>query len=804
MTVGFEHPNLAMAAAGLALAPLLIHLLSRRRYRREPWAAMVFLRLALAQTRTRTRLEQWLLLAMRTLLILLFGAAVSRPHFGSGGGPMAADARPRDLVLVIDDTLSMQAAVGHSSAEPRGNAAVENGAKAANAANKAGLSNGPNTTIAGVQAGVGIQTCFDLAVRQAEAVLATMRPGDRVGIVTVAGARLRSAALIVGGEDARRIVRGLTCTHDAGRTDAALAAADRLLAAGSADAGDRVVHLFTDAAATGWPGRVRGDATSKPESAGDAGATNSTGSTVTAAPAATVAAATRHVDALVLHVATPAARDNLAVSRLACRREFAHRRIGAATADVVAHTASALVGARIEWRIGEQVVRTDPLPTLRPESPVTVAADLELPESDDAAITARVIPPGPDALEADNQRYAVVPASAGESILLVQERLGLSEREAPLFYLAAALATAARDGTADATLTAVSPDQLAGRILDESTVIVLGDVPTIDEALWTRIAQFVRDGDGLLVVAGRRVQAEDFNRAAATTDADGALLPVTLVEGVAGWVTAPTSDAESTSTTVSTAAGGVGVTFGDAGLSSLRDLAGHGRGGLRQARVSAWRRVLPDIPQAGRVVLRLTNGEPLLVSAEVGRGRVQVWLGGLDLRDSNLPAKPDFVPLVLGMVEELTAGRTRSEMRVVDSANVGWSRPGFVRGGASDLPVNERRNFHSMAHSETDRSLDNRTVTPALSMEESGSLYAVNVDGLESDLRPIEATQWAALAGIPTWMAESGAAESQTGEAMPLNGAPVRPGEWSHAALWAVLALAVVESLTAVWFGRRT
>ena len=790
-----------MAAAWLALAPLLIHLLSRRRYRREPWAAMVFLRQALAQTRMRTRLEQWLLLAMRTLLILLFGAAVSRPHFGSGGGPMAADARPRDLVLVIDDTLSMQAAVAQSPAESGRMATTVTGAKAAGAANGADLPNGPSTTVASPQAGAGIKTCFDLAVSQAEAVLATMRPGDRVGIVTVAGARMRTAALIVGDEDARRILRGLTCTFDAGRSDAALATADRLLAAGSAEAGDRVVHLFTDAAATGWPEQAGRGATSRPETASHIAVTTPTGAGDS--PLAD-AASTAHIDALVLHVATPATRDNLAVTRLECRRDFAHLRIGAATAEIVTHSAATQVGARIEWRIGEQVVRTDPLPMLRPDTPVMVAADLDLPEAGDAAITARVIPPGPDAMEADNLRYAVVPAAAAKSILLVQERLAASEREEPLFYLAAALATAAREDAGEATLTTVSPDQLAGRILDESAVIVLGDVPTLGRALWTRVAQFVRDGGGLLVVAGRRVQTTDYNRAAEANSAEGATLPVTLVDGEVGWATAPTDDSEPMAATMPTAAEGIGVAFVDAGLSSLRDLAGHDRGGLRQARVSAWRRVRSDAAPAGRVVLRLTNGAPLLVSAEVGRGRVQVWLGGLDLRDSNLPAKPDFVPLVLGMVEELTAGRTRLETRVVDSAKAAWSRPGFVRDGASEMPVNEKRNSHPTPKSESDRSLDNRTLTPALSLEGRGSQVAVNVDGREGDLRPIEATQWAALAGVPTWMAESGAAESQSGDATPVDGAPVRPGEWSHAAMWAVLALAVVESLTAVWFGRRT
>src|SRR5258708_31120811 len=60
-----------LTAVGAASIPIIIHLLNRKRYRIVPWAAMRFLLAAQKRTVRKLRIEQWLLLAIRTLLILL-------------------------------------------------------------------------------------------------------------------------------------------------------------------------------------------------------------------------------------------------------------------------------------------------------------------------------------------------------------------------------------------------------------------------------------------------------------------------------------------------------------------------------------------------------------------------------------------------------------------------------------------------------------------------------------------------------------------------------------------------------------
>ena len=102
---------------GVAAAlPILIHLWSRRRYQQVPWAAMEFVLAAMRRNARRIQLEQWLLLAVRTLILLLFALALADPALAlisswvghSSGGQT-------HVVLVIDGSYSMDYRKGEKS-----------------------------------------------------------------------------------------------------------------------------------------------------------------------------------------------------------------------------------------------------------------------------------------------------------------------------------------------------------------------------------------------------------------------------------------------------------------------------------------------------------------------------------------------------------------------------------------------------------------------------------------------------------------------------------------------------------------
>ncbi|RMF78931.1 MAG: hypothetical protein D6744_09615, partial [Planctomycetota bacterium] len=107
LAVGWVNPA-ALGGLALVALPIIIHLLSRRQFRRVPWGAMVFLLQAERENRRRTRFEQWLLLALRCAAMLLLALLIARPFvqpgavaalLGSGGGGQR--------IILIDDSASL-------------------------------------------------------------------------------------------------------------------------------------------------------------------------------------------------------------------------------------------------------------------------------------------------------------------------------------------------------------------------------------------------------------------------------------------------------------------------------------------------------------------------------------------------------------------------------------------------------------------------------------------------------------------------------------------------------------------------
>ncbi len=129
----FSGPVLAlMTAAGAASVPVLIHLFSRRRYRIVSWAAMRFLLAAQKQNVRRLRLEQYLLLAVRMLMLLLVVLAMAsvmpwaeslwQRLFPEGMAIAAPGSLRTYKVLVLDGSLSMAAHADEQNAFERARA----------------------------------------------------------------------------------------------------------------------------------------------------------------------------------------------------------------------------------------------------------------------------------------------------------------------------------------------------------------------------------------------------------------------------------------------------------------------------------------------------------------------------------------------------------------------------------------------------------------------------------------------------------------------------------------------------------
>ncbi len=207
---GFASPWMLWGLA-LGAIPIVIHLLHRQRYRETPWAAMRFLTAAIRKHSRRMRLEQWLLLAVRTAVLLLAALALAGPSvdsltsFVSGSG-----AAPAHRLLVIDASLSMSLA--------------ENG-----------------------------RSRFDQARDIARTLLQSSQQGDTWNLVRIGGISpeviIRRPSSLP--DAVLRELDQLVCLEEAADVSAAFHEVDQLIrdAAGSPR---REIYLLTDLQSTNW------------------------------------------------------------------------------------------------------------------------------------------------------------------------------------------------------------------------------------------------------------------------------------------------------------------------------------------------------------------------------------------------------------------------------------------------------------------------------------------------------------------------------------------------------------------------
>ena len=201
----FLSPWLLLGALSVAI-PIALHFFYRVRYRKLPWAAMRFLKLAIEQTSRRLRFQEYVLLALRCLALLLLALALARPTWNAvtGGGR----GESIDAVLLIDASFSMGATDGEQTRLDRAKAAA-----------LSVIDNLPNNST------VHVYACADRAT-----FLGPLTPGNL--------------------DQARQVVAGVTITSLAGDVLPGLVEAEAALdrTAGT----NKEVYLFGDLQKSGW------------------------------------------------------------------------------------------------------------------------------------------------------------------------------------------------------------------------------------------------------------------------------------------------------------------------------------------------------------------------------------------------------------------------------------------------------------------------------------------------------------------------------------------------------------------------
>ncbi len=195
---------LMLAGLGGAMLPIVLHLLSRSRFRTVDWAAMMFLQGADPRQRQSTRLKQILLLLLRMLLVSLLAIALARPLVSESFAAVASGGH-LSTVIVVDGSLST--------------AVVENGKSRA-----------------------------ELIRQAAIQVLTSMQKGDEAAVV-VAGPAGHSPVWTT---DLSRIAEEITSLKPAGRANLAEAMAKASDLLNRPEATNRRLLVISDRQAISW------------------------------------------------------------------------------------------------------------------------------------------------------------------------------------------------------------------------------------------------------------------------------------------------------------------------------------------------------------------------------------------------------------------------------------------------------------------------------------------------------------------------------------------------------------------------
>lgn len=100
----FKHPEI-LYFLFLLIVPILVHLFQLRRFKKEYFTNVRFLKALSIQTRKSSKIKKWLLLTCRLLLLTSIVIAFAQPFFSSKDSKNASN----ELYIILDNSFSMQA-----------------------------------------------------------------------------------------------------------------------------------------------------------------------------------------------------------------------------------------------------------------------------------------------------------------------------------------------------------------------------------------------------------------------------------------------------------------------------------------------------------------------------------------------------------------------------------------------------------------------------------------------------------------------------------------------------------------------
>jgi hypothetical protein len=657
-----------MLATGLAVAvPIVIHLLNRRSAKTIDWGAMEFLLGSLVSRKRRVLLEEILLLGCRCLLVALAVTALARPVIPAGSSLAWAVVLPMVLAGCVSlgvGTAAWQQPEWRWGAYGLGaglltlaiaavtlDRVLHLAALVGDARDVALVIDGSSSMKIDVQG----KTNFARAVEEAREVVKNLNRSSTASIV-LAGPipQIKTPFPLTDSEQLLTILNGLEPAGGSMDVHDALQTASLSLALGTNPT--KQIVMITDGQRTGW-------------TPGDRARWQATAQEIRSPHALAPQLFCRTLD-------FPARPRNIALTELSCSRRIVGTDRPLGLRVQVVNTGQSPVPACAAYLSvdGKQVDRR-PITQLEPGSSETLT------------FSHRFQTPGPHVLEVradidddladDNRLVHVVDVLDRLPVLLIDGRPGgrLLDRAGGFLQLAldppGAVGPEGKRG---------QPSQANGgsplfpteslvevRMVEpwrvrevqdwnRYRVVILADVADLPAEAAAKIADFVLHGGGLLIAPGQQASPAFYNGwSVAQGDERVRLTPATLKAFVVQASRLPEQPGRMNHKNAELGLDGhLQLSLSTLVHPALVQLLETKQTDLDTVEINNYWQLEAD-PAQRKIFTggRLTNGASWLLEKSFGRGKVLLAATALDVRDSNLPTRQSFVPLVHALIYHL-------------------------------------------------------------------------------------------------------------------------------------------------------
>jgi hypothetical protein len=572
-----------LLALPLIAVPIAIHFYRGRRRDVVLWGAMQFLAAAVTKGRRMERLEEMLLMALRLAAVTALVLALARPMIRS---TWLGHSTEREVVVVLDNSMSMSRVIGGQSA-------------------------------------------VDQMRKKAASVVDSLSSTDGVQVLLAAGTEWATAEPIAADASGKRKLNEIIES-----TELTLGTADLL------DCLQAAIHLEANDKLTGRHVVILTDGQAESWHADRVGAWRQLGSECKAAPVpTTIEVVDCGLDATQV--------DNVAVASLTAVRNLVRPNEPLELKAEIANVGDvASPSMHVQWLVGDKVMQESTVAGLEPHGKTQATTTLKLADSGIFAVGCRI--DRADQLPLDQENWLVAQVASELPVLFVQSDNASASAVSSSELFAAALGfkgTEAEAWHAVFRPEVISASALSTHSIADYRAIIIDNLAELDPQGVERLETFVRNGGGLWIALGDKIEPTKFNRDW-YKDGDG-LSPLALdslevldkADDVAATVHPPSRDHAAT-----------------------MQLANTTQLDIDEARVrqhwSFAKRPTEEEPVS--FLLESGQGRPLVVEKYFGQGRILVQSFPLGLEWSNLPLLKAYVVMIhdwLGYVTAPTSAR---------------------------------------------------------------------------------------------------------------------------------------------------